>query len=68
MDNPSLSLSPAGANGLRYPGLGSGLEVVEVVYYQDLDAWWYMEDVESECDELVVNRPVGICKIQQNYV
>lgn len=37
--------------------------IVEVPCYQALNVWWYVEEMESNVNELVGNRPIGISKV-----
>lgn len=48
--NPFLQLVPASCSCL---GRVADTEFVKVLGYETLDAWWYVEEVEREADELL---------------
>lgn len=63
--NPFLQLVPASCTCL---GRVADMEFVKVLGYETLGAWWYVEEVEREADELLGYQNVGLCKIQPNHV
>lgn len=62
---PFLQLMPTAGDFLV---CAADVKVLEVVAYQALDVGWNIEEVKCEGCQLVGNRPVGICKVQPDYV